>query len=319
MEDRRRAVGRRRGRGVVVPQQLAVPGRHADDAAVEELHVLLDPVHLGDGHRGVPGGRVGPLLPLLGLEGDGRAPDLAAGLLVEGDQGGLRAAGGADEDVAVDQRRLGVGPAAGLTAVVAAEILLPDDGAIVRLQADQSAVGADGVDAIAVHGGGAARAGVAAGGAADLGGPELLAAVDVEAQHRLGVAAGAALAAPLALTLPGIGLALGSHDVELAADQRRRGVAAAQAGGLPGQPGTAPGPLRQQTGFLRQPGAVGAAEAGPVPGTGGQLAARGGPGAGGGDSSQEQGDAQVRLHQSKAPEEHAREGGARSGTPRQGI
>ena len=83
-----------------VPQDLAVPGRHADDAVACHLHIEAGIADLGH-HDGRIGGRVRDALA---------APDHLAGFLVERRQCTPAAARRADEPIAIDQRRLGVTP-----------------------------------------------------------------------------------------------------------------------------------------------------------------------------------------------------------------
>src|SRR5262249_37041024 len=124
------------------PEELAILGRDADQAFPEELHVLFYPAALGDDRRAVAG-RAAVLH--FGL------PDDVAGLFVQGDDGGFRLAGARNESVALDQHRFGVGPNAGVAAEVGAEIFLPSDFAVGRVEANEVAVGAEGVDAVAVY------------------------------------------------------------------------------------------------------------------------------------------------------------------------
>src|SRR5206468_1311792 len=121
----------------------------------DELDVLLDPVDLGLHDRRVPGLRVvrpAALLLLLALRRrlagdalDRRLPGDLAGRLLEGDEGRVRPAGGADDEVAVDQRRLGVGPPARVATELLLVALLPLQGAGADLDADEVAVRTDGV------------------------------------------------------------------------------------------------------------------------------------------------------------------------------
>src|SRR5207247_1183367 len=75
-----------------------------------------------------------------------------AGFLVEGDQGGHGAARCADQHVAVDQRRLGIGPVARGAAEVAAQVLVPARRALVASQTNQVAVRTETVQSIPVDG-----------------------------------------------------------------------------------------------------------------------------------------------------------------------
>jgi hypothetical protein len=92
VENRRRAVGRAVVRPVVAPQELAVGGQ-ADDAAAEELDVLAFAGKLNCDNRGIIGVVVLRHHAL---------PDDLAGLLVEGQEGRLAPAGGAEQALAVD-------------------------------------------------------------------------------------------------------------------------------------------------------------------------------------------------------------------------
>src|SRR5205085_11029191 len=93
----------------------------------------------------VAGGRV--------VDGDGTFPDDFAGFLIESDHGGICGAGGANQFVAVDQRRLRVVPAAAMAAEITFEVLVPCHFPRLRIDADEVAVLADGVDAVAVRAG----------------------------------------------------------------------------------------------------------------------------------------------------------------------
>src|SRR5262249_46227991 len=107
--------------------------------------------------------------------------DGGAGFLVQAQERRLPAAGGANEFVAVDERRLAVTPAADVTAKLFFQLLVPDLLAGCDLEADQVAADAKGVEQVAVHRRGAARAGVLHFAArADGRGPEFLAVVGVQ-------------------------------------------------------------------------------------------------------------------------------------------
>src|SRR5207248_9633575 len=106
--DRCRNVRRAALRRLAVdPQELPAPGAHTDRAVLEELDVLFDAACLHNDR-----GRIGGLAAAR----HGGLPDHAAGLLVQRHQRRLTPAGRADESVAVDERRLRVGPLAGLPA-----------------------------------------------------------------------------------------------------------------------------------------------------------------------------------------------------------
>src|SRR5262249_49094324 len=142
------------------------------------------------------------------------------------------AAGGADQLVAIDERRFGVVPRAVPAAEVGGEVLLPAHRPLGGVEADEVAVLADGVDPFAVHGRGAARAGVTAAGLADRRRPELGAAGAVDGEHLAGAA----------------GVAHGEDAV--AGDGNGR-EALAQAGRLPDEFRAVLGPLGQQAGLFR--------------------------------------------------------------------
>src|SRR5262249_28721686 len=154
---------------------------------------------------------------------------------------------GADELVAIDQRGLGVVPAPGAAAEVLPEVLAPLLLALARLQADEVAELADGVEPVPVHRGGAAGALVVAARLADLGVP----------QH---LAGGAAQGEDVG------GVALVAHGVDLAPGQGDGREALADAGALPGELGTAPGPALEQALLGGDVVALGPAELRPVGG-----------------------------------------------------
>src|SRR5262249_20516961 len=195
----------------VAPQQPAVLGRHADEAAAEEADVLPHAADLGDSRGAVGGAVVRP----------GAAPGDGAGLLVQGDDGGVRAARGADQLVAVHQGTVAPAPRAGPPREVPGVVLAPDLLAVGSPEADQGAAGGEGVDAGGVPGGGALaepahQAARALDGGAERGGPELLAGRLLQGDQLLVVA-------PLA------------QDEDPAARDGDRADAVAEAGGLPRQ------------------------------------------------------------------------------------
>src|SRR5262249_44697987 len=148
-----------------------VLGGDADQSAAEKLDVLLDAADRGRDGRGI-GGCVAARRR--------RLPNRRAVLFVEGNQGRLLAARRADQYVAVDQRRLGVGPDTGLAAEVGAETFLPAYFSLGGIQANHIAVGAEDVDGIAIDGRCGARSGirrllVRIADAADARGPDLFA------------------------------------------------------------------------------------------------------------------------------------------------
>src|SRR5262249_53705831 len=146
-------------------------------------------------------------------------PDEIAGLLVQGDDAVLGAAGSADELVAVDEGRFAVAPAGHHLAVeVFLEVFLPDDISGRSFQTREVAADAEDVDEITINCRSAAGAFVVAGLA--LGGeprlPDFLAVFFLESPDHFVVAAVA-------------------HAVDAAIGDRRRSIAAAKPLDLPGQ------------------------------------------------------------------------------------
>src|SRR5262249_27432145 len=138
-----------------------------DHALPGELAILAHAVRLDDDDRRI-GGFVREFLGL---------PDQLAGLLVEGGEGSLVAAGRADDLVAIDEGRLRVTPAGHHRAAeVGLEILGPDLFPRGRLDAENRPLAADAEDEVAVHRRRAARPVTVAfrEERADLGGPQLL-------------------------------------------------------------------------------------------------------------------------------------------------
>ena len=115
--DWRRDIRRTVGGAVVAPKKLARLRVEADDAVVQELDVLPAACGFDDDGRGVCRGVAA---------WDCGFPDRLAARLVERDYGRLGSAGSDDQRVAVDQRRLGVGPIAGQSAKIAAQTLAPE-------------------------------------------------------------------------------------------------------------------------------------------------------------------------------------------------
>src|SRR5262249_2837848 len=128
MIDRRRAVGGAVGGVGIAPQELAVLGGHPDHAAAEELDGLPLPTPVAGDDGGVPGA-----IPL----GDLRLPNGLAVLLVQGEEGRLLAAGGADELVTIDQGGFAVAPAARRPAKVLDQVPPPFLLALGRFEAYQ--------------------------------------------------------------------------------------------------------------------------------------------------------------------------------------
>src|SRR5439155_26163778 len=126
-------------------------------------HVMLCAIDLGGDDRGVAG---------LGVARVDRAfPDGPAGLLVEGDDGGVLAAGRDDEPIAVDEGRFAVVPTALDAAEVVDEVAVPEALAVI-VDADEVAELAEDENAVAVDGG---RAAEVAADRPHLGGPHGLA------------------------------------------------------------------------------------------------------------------------------------------------
>src|SRR5262249_26181939 len=196
--DGRRAVGHPVGRLVIMPQQLAVLGIDAYHAARQELHVLLDAAERGDDDGGVARPRVGWAAALaLGLALqplDRGAPARVAVLLVQPHERRRPAPGRADDAIAIDERRLGVGPPAGAALEVLLQVLLPDDVALGHAQARQLAVGADDIQVVADDGRRAARPGAATSRGAQFLLPDLRAILGTQAHDLLAVPPPAAAA-----------------------------------------------------------------------------------------------------------------------------
>ena len=145
------------GGPVVPPEELAVGRRDPDERLRGELHVLALPVEVDGDGRGVarpgrakPAGTAGPAGRLPPPRRHLALPDRLAGHLVEGHQGRVRAAGGADDLVAVDERRLAVTPHRRDAAEVLRQADLPEDLAVLDLKARQVAAHAQDVEPFAV-------------------------------------------------------------------------------------------------------------------------------------------------------------------------
>ena len=162
----------------------------------------------------------------------------------------LGPAGGDDHHVAVDQRRLGVGPHAGLAAEVLAQALAPLLLAVGGVHADEVAVGPEGVDAVAVHGRGGAGGRVlrplVRADLPELRRPELLAVLRAQGGDELVV------------------LAPVGGQVDAVAGHGHGPVPAAEVGRLPGELRPVLRPLLEQAGFGRDAVAVRPAPLGPV-------------------------------------------------------
>ena len=127
LRNRRGNVGRAGAGRIVPPEELAGLRIDARHALLQELDILLAAGRLGDGDR-----RVRRLVPAR----HGRFPNHVARLLVKRQERGLAAAGRADQRVAINERRFGVRPLAGLAAEIGLQILLPTHVAASRFQAD---------------------------------------------------------------------------------------------------------------------------------------------------------------------------------------
>ena len=122
---------------LVAPQELAGFRIDADDALGQELNILLYSRGLADDDR-----RIGCLVATW----HGAFPDHVARLPVERNDGRIAAAWGANQFVAIDQRRFGIGPYAGFAMKIIGQVLFPENLAGGRLEADQVAVGTEGVE-----------------------------------------------------------------------------------------------------------------------------------------------------------------------------
>ena len=228
----------------VAPQEPAGLGIDADHAFVEELHVLFAAGGLDDGGRSVSGGLAAR---------HGGLPDDVAGLLVQRHQCGPCSARCGHEHVAIDQRRFGIGPGAGLSAEIAAQALAPEHLSGRCFQTREVAVGTLGVKPVAFDRGSGAGHGIGrllvrVADVAQARGPDGLAVLDRKGVDELVLHAAIA------------------HYIEAAAHHRGRAVALADIGELPEQLRALFGPLREQAGFLRDPVALRAAKLRPIPG-----------------------------------------------------
>src|SRR5207244_4044835 len=107
-------------------------------------------------HVGHDAGRVGG-----GIAELFAGPDGLPGHLVEGGDTGMIAAGGDDEVIAIDERRLAEEPVRIASLELLQDILPPDLCAILSAEARQLAILGENVEAVAIGGRGAAGAGAA--------------------------------------------------------------------------------------------------------------------------------------------------------------
>src|SRR6185503_9289391 len=104
------------GNRVVAPEKLARLRINSDYALAQKLDVLFSPTRLND-NRGCITRRLATR--------DRRFPDDCASLFVKRHHRGLRASGSYDNDVAINQRRLRIGPYARLAPKLFPDALLP--------------------------------------------------------------------------------------------------------------------------------------------------------------------------------------------------
>src|SRR5439155_26748622 len=122
------------GDAIIAPEELAVLGVNADGTATraEDGDVLANAAGFRDYDGGIA--RAAGVL-------DRGFPDELAGELVESDEGGLVAAGSADQLVAIHERRFAEAPAAHHAATeVLAVVLAPADVTLGNVEANQVAV-----------------------------------------------------------------------------------------------------------------------------------------------------------------------------------
>jgi len=191
------------------------------------------------------------------------APDGVTGFEIEGHHGAIGPAGRADDATAVNEGGFCVAPAGHhLAPEIGEHVLMPANGSVGGVEAEEVAILAEGDERIAGDGGLGAGAGVAtaAAGLADFGFPEHL-AIEVEG-----------------FDVAGIGLiALGE---DLTIGDGHGGEAAAHAFGFPEEGGAAAGPLFEEAGFGGDAVAFGALPLGPrvvvLDGLGGNRGEEGG-------------------------------------------
>src|SRR5262245_27751878 len=140
--DRRESLRRALDHFLVAPEEGARLRINSDDALAQKLHVLFAPAPLHDDRRRITRGIAAR---------NRRFPDDRARLFVERHDRGLRAAGGYDNDGAVHQRRLCIGPFVRLAAELFTEVLLPSNLAALGFDAGEIAVRAQRVDEISVN------------------------------------------------------------------------------------------------------------------------------------------------------------------------
>src|SRR5215510_9218826 len=129
--DRRESLRRAFDHFLVAPEEGARLRINSDDALAQKLHVLFAPARLHDNRRSVTCG--------IGAR-NRRFPDDRASLFVERRHRGLGAAWGDDNDGAVNQWRLCIGPFVRLAAQFFTEALLPSNLAASGLEACEVAV-----------------------------------------------------------------------------------------------------------------------------------------------------------------------------------
>src|SRR5215510_10735344 len=141
--DRRESLRRAFDHFLVAPEEGARLRINSDDALAQKLYVLFAPAGLHDNRRRITRGIAAR---------NRRFPDDRASLFVKRYDRGLRAAGGDDNDGAINQWRLRIGPFVRLAAQFFTEALLPSNLAAHGLETDEVAVRAQRVDEISVNG-----------------------------------------------------------------------------------------------------------------------------------------------------------------------
>ncbi len=201
------------------------------------------------------GGVAGAILAFPPNRRHGAFPDQFAGLLIEGDHDGIGSARRADQARSVDDRRFAELPDGHhLAAKIISEVLLPPQCTGGGVEADQIAIGAQGVDQ--PIGDGRRAAGAVGVRRADLGCPDFLARVGVERDHKLGFVSAIR---PV------------SHGVDAPAGDRDRRVALADPLDLPEELRALGGPVPIQAGLGADPVAAWTAELGPIGGLAGRC------------------------------------------------